>query len=184
MRSDAAPAVQSGTNAVQGIVECDTTTINCSGGTITTKALPGLTGGSNPAAGLVGEYNFVSIAQASAINIPTSGTPITITSLSLTAGNWDISGVCAILPALGTTVTGLVCGLNTVAATQPADASQGRMLVDRTAWTGNASGIQSIGGMNWHVSPTTTTTYYLVGTSTFATSTNAAYGFMRAIRTP
>ena len=142
----------------------------------------GLTAGSDPAAGNVGEVVTSNVAQASAIAI-SNGTPITITSKSLSPGNWDVSGVCAIIPANTTTVTGLVCGLNTTAATQPADASTGHLLVDRTAWTGNGSGIQAIGGFTWHLNLTVTTPVYLVGTGTFGTSTNAIYGFIRAIRT-
>jgi hypothetical protein len=52
-------------------------------------AIPGVTDGSNSPAGLVGEYQSVFVTSGSGVSM-TNSVAVNITSLSLTAGDWDI----------------------------------------------------------------------------------------------
>lgn len=63
--------------------------------TITTPNIVGVTNGSNAAAGSVGEYVT---ASPTGISL-TTGTTINLTSISLTAGDWDVSGAVEFSPA-------------------------------------------------------------------------------------
>jgi hypothetical protein len=56
-----------------------------------TAPLAGVTDGSNAAAGNVGEYIESVVLSAAAVTL-TTGTPRAVTSVTLTAGDWDIWG--------------------------------------------------------------------------------------------
>ena len=68
-----------------------TTTIGA-GATITNPAIIGTTTNDDAAAGKIGEYQSAGIGFGSAISL-TTATPANVTSISLTAGDWDVSGV-------------------------------------------------------------------------------------------
>ena len=57
----------------------------------TTNGIVGTTVGDNASSGYVGEFIFSSIPSASAVSL-TSDTPLDITSISLTAGDWNVYG--------------------------------------------------------------------------------------------
>lgn len=59
--------------------------------TLTTPNIIGVTDGSNAAAGSVGEFFSSVISSASAVSM-TVNVPNTVTSISLTAGDWDVWG--------------------------------------------------------------------------------------------
>jgi hypothetical protein len=59
----------------------------------TTQGIVGTTTNDNAAAGYVGEYISSNVAYSSAITT-TSNVAANITSISLTAGDWDVFGVC------------------------------------------------------------------------------------------
>lgn len=135
----------------------------------------GVTTNSNAAAGSVGEYLTNSGTGASL----TSNTSANATSVSLTAGDWDVSGVISTVPA-GTTTTSLAAiGVSTTPATFGA------------ANTGTAVQLpfSAVGGVpvimnspTVRISLASTTTVYLVCSVTFAVSTMTANGFIRARR--
>ena len=148
------------------------TTITATG-TITpsqTNGIVGTTTNNNANAGSVGE--FVT-ATGSGVAL-TSGTAANITSISLTAGDWDVWGNIEFAPA-GATQTILIAGLNTVSATQAAtpfrEVLQGTLTGNNSAWAPQQ-----------RISLAGTTTVFLVGTSTFSGGTVAATGYIAARR--
>lgn len=138
--------------------------------------LVGTTTNDNAAAGNVGEFITNSAADSSVSM--TSTIPITITSVNLTAGDWDIWGTVRFVPAGSTTVSEVLQGMNTTTNVFPTG------FLDYTALQ-----IPSAAGKAL-VMPTPTiraslagpTTYYLIAQSTFAVSTLAAGGVLNARR--
>lgn len=76
---------------------------------LTTPVVAGITNAVNPAAGKVGEHLT---GAASAVSI-TSGTPIGVTSVSLTAGYWMITAVVTFTPAATTVMQTQYGGIST-----------------------------------------------------------------------
>lgn len=77
--------------------------------------LPGVTTNSDAAAGYVGEYMTAQRLGASALAL-TTGTAATITTLSLTAGDWDVSGQVGFITATGTTSVNRITAETTTGA--------------------------------------------------------------------
>jgi hypothetical protein len=87
--------------------------MNSFGATGFTASIPGITDASNAAAGDVGEYVSAQIALGSAISL-SNGTPANVVSISLTAGDWDVSGVASFNFDPSTSYTILIVGISTV----------------------------------------------------------------------
>lgn len=71
--------------------------------------IPGTTTNDIAAAGNVGEYLTGTIASGAAVTLAT-GTPLTVTSVALTAGDWNVWGVVDFIPAALTSITQLIAG--------------------------------------------------------------------------
>lgn len=148
--------------------------------TITRPNIVGVIDASSAAAGSVGEYIESVILQASATSLVTA-TPKTITSISLTAGDWDVSGVVYYLFPTSTTVTLIAGSISTT--TNVSDTTSGRwsQLLFASFAPGNGTVMsQVIPTVRINVS--STTTYYLVAAATFATSTLTGFGAISARR--
>ncbi len=124
-------------------------------------------------AGNLGEYVT---ATASGIAL-TSGVALNITSISLTAGDWDISGVSGFTAAATTLVTIAQGGSSLVSATI---GGFGSYWQDTVNFSAGATIIRSI--PTTRISLAVTTTIYLVQTATFTVSTATASGLIRARR--
>jgi hypothetical protein len=142
--------------------------------TITTPNIIGITSGGNAAAGSVGEV----ISATSGSVALTTATAANLTSIALTAGDWDIeAGV--IFSGTGTTqATELWSSINTVTATNVFLPGQcirfrGQTLTDPLLGFPVGSMRVSISG---------TTTYYLNAQANFTVSTLSAQGTIRARR--
>ena len=124
----------------------------------------------------VGEYVESVIAAGSSVTL-TTGEVANITSISLTAGDWDVFGSWVTAPASGTTSSNRQGAINTTSATLPAGqyVSKSIATLAGTENDGFAVPMQRL-------SLSGTTTVYLVGFSTFAVSTMAMYGFIGARR--
>lgn len=141
----------------------------------TTAGIVGTTLADNANAGSVGEVISSSIPVGSAVAL-TSGTPANITSISLTAGDWQCWGNVVTNPAGTTTQTALTGAISTTsAAFLAAPNGGGSVSLPYSAPAGQGIEVP-VGQVRLNVS--TTTTAYLVISSTFATSTNAGYGFI------
>lgn len=149
-------------------------------GSIAPSTMGGIVGttlGDNANAGSVGEYQT---AQTTGTSV-SSSTPANSTSISLTAGDWDVTSITEFVPAGSTTTSLISTGISTTSA-------------NYQIFTGSFLNAQSIpvsipaGVASYLVAPVTrisvssTTTVYAVCTATFATSTMTVNGFIRARR--
>lgn len=128
-----------------------------------------VTDGASAAAGLVGEVMRSTVTSGSAVSL-VNGTAKTVTSLSLTAGDWDCRGTLAFLPNAATTISVIAGGLNTTTNILPGLAS---FFLDAPFATG-------IGASNaiapQQINVSATTPLYMIAQSNFAANTMAAYG--------
>lgn len=142
----------------------------------TTGGIVGTTTNDNTDAGKVGEFVSSTVLIASAVNIPTV-TPTNITSISLTAGDWDVWGSAYLQ---NTTAIGeCYAWISSTSATLP-DISQTVGRADVAAgFSVMAMAVQPL-----RFSLSGTTTVYLQGYITHATGTGSGAGgiFARRVR--
>lgn len=144
--------------------------------TLTIGALAGTTTNDNTSAGNVGEYTSSLIAVGSAVSF-TTATAMNITTISVTAGDWDIEGNVN-FNETSSTVSARSAGVTSTSATIPTDGSQGYCGVQSTV----TSEINTITLPRKRVSVSGTTTIYLVGSATFAAGTCTGFGTITARR--
>jgi hypothetical protein len=142
--------------------------------------LIGTTTNDNAATGQVGEYVTASVALGSAVAL-TTATPANVTSISLTAGDWDVSCQAAFNPAGTTNITQLIAGISTVSATIQTVASGGGQHQYPSAGT-VLPNIITVGNIPTRLSLAATTTVYFVVSGSFTVSTLSAFGIIRARR--
>ena len=135
----------------------------------------------NAAAGYIGEFVTSDIPSGSAVSL-VSTTSKTITSISLTAGDWDVFGSVWFTGGATSTVSLLKGGVNTSTNTLPANELQCVPFIAQTAVT--AFNVNDVGSAipTTRLSLASTTTVYLVGQATFGVSTCAGYGLLSARR--
>lgn len=167
----ASPGAIGGTTAGSGAF----TTITASS-TITpsqTAGIVGTTTNNNANAGSVGEYQTATTTNTALTN----GAGANLTSVSLTAGDWDVQCDAFFHPAVGTTITGLAASVSTTSASLGAFGATTYLQLSFNT-----------GSNNYIMSPVSrlalasTTTVYCVGVAAFGTSTMQGDGFIRARR--
>ena len=167
----AAPGAIGGTTANSGAF----TTITASS-TITpsqTAGIVGTTTNNDANAGSVGEYQTATTTNTSLSN----GVGANLTSVSLTAGDWDVQCSAYYHPAGSTTITGLAASVSTVSANLGAFGATTYLQLTFNTGSGNY-----LSSPVWRVSLGSTTTVYCTGVAAFATSTMQGDGFIRARR--
>lgn len=142
----------------------------------TTGGIVGTTTNDNAAAGKVGEY----ISNSAGPIATTSNTSLDVTSISLTAGDWDVEGTVLFTPAASTVPTRIRAGINTTSATIPSQPGTGSVLTLNLAFTTGSQQCAPLGGSRLSLSATTTV--YLVANTVFTVSTMDTYGFIGARR--
>jgi hypothetical protein len=131
----------------------------------------GTTTNDSASAGQVGEYIDSLVVTAS---VGTTAT--TLTSISLTAGDWDLSGCVALNGANG--VTSLRAAINTT-TNSTSGTTLGKNMIDAPSST-FANGLGATTLPRFRVNISSTTTYYLIGLlGTTATTCN---GYISARR--
>jgi hypothetical protein len=130
-------------------------------------------------AGSRGELIESNIGFGSAVSL-TSGVAANVTSITLTAGDWEVSGWIGFLTAGTTTVSYIAGSISDTSATFQG-ASTTRPRVDYP-WTFATGGDPSVPLGAVGIKVTSNTTFYLVASSNFAVSTNGAFGYIRARR--
>lgn len=143
--------------------------------------LRGVGTNSNAAAGYVGEIISSTVSSGSAVSLST-GSPSNITSVVLTAGDWDIWSSIAFVTGATTSVTQYRAGICATSATFGllVGVAETQIINNIPAFVpGVSTSIFPIGTVRV---TTTGTTYYLVGQSTFTISTMSAYGSLVARR--
>lgn len=142
-----------------------------------TSGIIGSTTNDSAAAGSVGELLS---NNSSAVSMST-GSGANCTSISLTAGDWDVNGTIQFIPAATTVVNSVNGGINTTTGTLPSfpDASLFGVNQSFTVGTGNT---QTYVTGSKRVSLASTTTVFLVGLAAFTTSTETCNGYIQARR--
>jgi hypothetical protein len=141
----------------------------------TTVGIKGTAAADSAQAGSIGEY----ITQTAGGVSLTTGIAANVLSISLTAGDWDIQGAVAFLPAAGTTTTLLSGSWSTTTGT-PGGIGQRQTIA--AAFTVSASPAADCVTPVSRLNISTTTTVFLVASATFATSTMTCNGYISARR--
>ena len=147
-------------------------------GTITpssTNGIVGTTTNDNANAGSIGE--FVT-AQASGVSLVTSNTPVNVTSISLTAGDWDVQGNIAFTVTAGT-LTNLFSAVSTTSATLPTFLSGD---LAQVGYTQPSLAADTLAAPVQRISIASTTTVYLVASAIWSSATATVAGRIRARR--
>lgn len=135
----------------------------------------------NAAAGDVGEVISSTLASGSAITL-TSLSPANVTSISLTAGDWDVRGNISYVG--GGTVSTLSQQFASISTTSNTlDASPGRYVAQFLGGgvdIGSSTSNSVVGPIR--ISLSTTTTVYLVGRASFSGNAVKAFGIIEARR--
>jgi hypothetical protein len=143
----------------------------------TAFVVTGITGGTNAAAGQIGEFLTASNPVSSATL--SSGSPATLATLSLTAGDWDVWGE-GWLTNGSAAMSDCVIGINTATsfvATPSANAAHSRIGV-----AGLSGDTEIIPTQIARINITTTTSVFLLGQCIFSTGTTTGGGVISARR--
>lgn len=141
-------------------------------GLITPSSTVGIKGtatNDNAQAGSIGEY-VESSTSSFAIS---TGTTVNITSITLTAGDWDVFAWAGLTG--GTSTTSFQMGFSTTSASY--DATPGRYARTNTTFTSGGMTLDTMGRLQL----TSTTTVYLIASGAWS-GTNTAAGIIRARR--
>lgn len=146
--------------------------------TLSNKTLLGTTTDDDATDGAIGEYVTAVLPKS----IPISLSDITaaeVTSISLTAGDWDVWGNIIFIGGSSTVVTLLTGGISKTIGLDGNNLTTGY-----AQWAGALTGINQNGLsiVPIRISLATTTPIYLVADADFATSTLTAYGSISARR--
>jgi len=157
------------------------TTAAAAAQTTANAALPalGTTTNNNAAAGHIGEFISATVLAGSSVGLTTT-TPADVTSISLTAGDWDVWGTVAFNPAGGTVTSQAAAWISTTSHTIPTQPNAGAYINLPIASTGGSAPTLPTG--TTRLSLASTTMVYLSCYSVFTTSTLGAYGFIGARR--
>jgi hypothetical protein len=143
-----------------------------------TIGVQGTTTNDSTQAGSVGEFISATVLVGSAVAL-TSNTATNITSISLTAGDWDVSGNVFLNPAGGTVLNQFVVWVSSTSAATPTAPNQG----GEQTWNGSLTGLPlGFGAGPMRFSLSGTTTIFLSTLVVWTTAQPGAYGFIRARR--
>ncbi len=147
----------------------------------TTKGIVGTTTNNNASATYVGEFISSVILVGAALPMTTS-TELNITSIALTAGDWDVWGTLWLAPAAGTITTSIAVGVSQTSATLPTTPAIGGSTQQIRGISTAATEVCILGAPTTRISLAAPATVYLVGFSIFTTSTMSGYGSLCARR--
>lgn len=150
--------------------------VNISGGSV---VITGVATNSAAAAGVVGETIDGTLASGSATSLVT-GTAKTVISISLTAGDWEVSAVAYFISAVSTSYSSLLTSIS--ATNNTLDLTPGRFTAFSTPAQVPGNVTFSLNGPISRISLASTTTIYLVVQASFTVSTMTAYGFIHGRR--
>jgi hypothetical protein len=148
---------------------------------VQTPDIIGTIAAGNANAGSVGEYVSSIIASGSAV-AQTSGSGTNITSISLTAGDWDIWGLSFYTPTATTNVVQLISSISLVTGTTSLLGDRAGITTYGSAGVVPGSLHMGVPMIQTRVSISATTTLFLVGQPTFSASTLTAWGSLQARR--
>jgi len=153
--------------------------------TIVAPNIVGTTTNDAAAAGSVGQLLQGTLVEPGAPVSLTTSTAADITSISLTPGDWEVTGVIGFNGSSTTTVEQLTGGISQTSATLPASYNSSARLSFNTGSQpfGAAAGDSTALALApLRVSLASTTTLYLVAKANFAVASCAAFGRISARR--
>lgn len=133
----------------------------------------------NAAAGQIGEFQTAVLASGSAISL-TSGVDANVTSISLTAGDWEVRGGVVFVAAATTTISRLRASSSITSGALTAAPDGGGIFIDAPFTTGPATNALPVGVFRYSLA--STTTIFLIASAAFGVSTMTAYGSLYARR--
>ena len=141
--------------------------------------LPATTTNDSASAGNLGEIIVSEVLSASAVSL-TTATAADVTSISLTAGDWDVSGNICNTNGSGTLITSFIGWISSTSATLPTAPNKGAEFSLVLAFTATAGNCMPTGTARFSLA--STTTVFLSVREVFTVSTSSAYGYLRARR--
>ena len=138
------------------------------------KGIQGTTTNNNADAGVVGEYVSSTVLTGSAVTINYGGSGVPVTSISLTAGDWDVTGWVGYNVGAASVVTYLIQGISTTNPGLTGETSN--------VFGGTASTTPQIPIPIQRVSIASTTTINLSSATGGSGTALTAYGTIRARR--
>lgn len=145
------------------------------GGAIAFLPALGVVDGSNAAAGHIGEYISATVSTSTAL---TSNVNTNLTTISLTAGDWDVYGQAYFQASSGAGADDLRVWINTVSATQPTGYAGG-LAIESTSSGGL---VNSLVTSPLRLNITAATTVYLGVNANYGSGTMNVQGLIRARR--
>lgn len=171
-------------NLTGGILDGGTGTAKQVYGNTPDLGYKGTNTNNNSATGFIGEYVESVIASGSAVAL-TTATAKDVTTISLTAGDWDVEFISEFTGGATTTVNYLVGSVSS-GATNTLDQTNGRFVAHNfgaaTLFNAVPSALFGFAGITARFSLSATTTIRAVAQASFGTSTCSAYGVLRARR--
>jgi hypothetical protein len=143
--------------------------------------LMGETDGVTATAGNIGQVIQSTILVGSAVAL-TTATPANVTSIALTAGDWDVEGQVTMVENAASMAAGSLqeAGINSTTATLPVDGSESLEPVQNAVTT--TSFKQTFNIARKVINSSSATTQYLVAEATFTAGSVSAYGNITARR--
>lgn len=145
--------------------------------------LPGETATGSATAGNVGEYIESVVAVGSAVSLST-GVAKDFTTLTLSAGDWDVTQTTSFTGGSTTTVNNLIGSISASANTL--DQTIGRYTAQAynafTVFNNMPNSVASVGSVTVRFSLSGSTTLHAIGQCSFGVSTCSAFGIIRARR--
>lgn len=146
-----------------------------------TVGIVGTTTNDNVQAGSFGEYVSSTISSGSSITLTTSGTVYNVTSISLTAGDWDVTGIVLYTSSNGTTTFSYIqSGSTSTSATLGGSGTYSSGSYGNALLGAIVDFSQPVPTIRYSLS--STTTIYLFARASWGVLTPSAYGTIRARR--
>jgi hypothetical protein len=141
-----------------------------------TNGIVGTTTNNSVAAGSVGEYISSEVAAAGSVSM--TGGNVNITSISLTAGDWDVTAIAKGNTASNVTISWVRCSISPSSAVY----DDSHSFANESSQTSNNIGAPAFGIPPKRYSLSTTTTLYLTFQAGIAVGTIGGYGRLSARR--
>ncbi len=154
-------------------------TYQVSGNVNSLSEFVGVIDGSDAGAGRIGEYIESVVSTGSGASL-TTGTGADVTSISLTAGDWDVEGNITFQEGAGTVVSTAAGVITTTSATVDATGFSGVEVLHGPV--GASTAYFSITLPRHRISITTTTTVYLATKASFSVASLISWGQINARR--
>lgn len=133
------------------------------------------------AAGYIGEIISSAVESGSAVSL-TNATGADVTSISLTAGDWDVTGIVHLTGGATTTFSNGFACISTTTGTLNNTAANATQIWGNNNTLFAAATYVSFPSVSTRISLSSTTTIFLVTLCAFGVSTCSAFGYIQARR--